>query len=350
MENKKLIRFVFLADTHLGFDFPIRPRIDRRRRGEDFFNNFYRVLKYARDNNVDFVVHGGDLFFRSKVPRLIIDKAYQALFEFVESGIKFFIVPGNHERSILPTSLFISVPNLYIFDKPKGFLIEISGIPIFIAGFPFIRNNVKDRFVSLLKEIKLENNAAQIRLLCMHQTVEGASVGPKNYTFRKGNDVVRMGDIPGDYHAVLSGHIHRRQILVKHSNDRTSVIPIIYPGSIERTSFAEKAEEKGFYQVEFYGNNQNCWKIGGLNFIKVPTRPMVDIYLDSNINKQNLGDSIRELIIYINSNAIILLRISDKIAAHVKHELSGEYMRKLLPKTMNYQFTSGTLNNIKINM
>ena len=30
---------ILLADTHLGFDYPIRPRSERRRRGEDFFNN-----------------------------------------------------------------------------------------------------------------------------------------------------------------------------------------------------------------------------------------------------------------------------------------------------------------------
>jgi hypothetical protein len=31
-----LIRVLLMADTHLGFDLPLRPRIKRRRRGPDF--------------------------------------------------------------------------------------------------------------------------------------------------------------------------------------------------------------------------------------------------------------------------------------------------------------------------
>jgi DNA repair exonuclease SbcCD nuclease subunit len=39
-----LIRILLIADTHLGFDLPFRPRIKRRRRGLDFFANFERAL------------------------------------------------------------------------------------------------------------------------------------------------------------------------------------------------------------------------------------------------------------------------------------------------------------------
>ena len=348
-QHNKSIRCLFLSDTHLGFDYPLRPRISRRRRGDDFFNNFYRVLKFARDKRVDFVVHGGDLFFRSKAPQPVIDKTYQALYEFVNSGIKVFIVPGNHERSILPASLFIAVPNLFIFDRPKRILIEVRGVPVLLDGFPFIRNNIRKHFVSVVNGLKYEYNNSKIRLLCMHQAVEGAKVGPKNYTFRDGNDVIRMHDIPCAYHAVLTGHIHKRQILVKHAHKMNSLIPIIYPGSTERTSFAEKLEEKGFYLIEFYGNNQNCWKIGKINFIKVPTRPMVDIYLDGNINKQNIEDSILRSIRDLNPNSILRIKINDKIDSHTKNKLTGEYLRKILPESMNYQFVPGTWNNDKIN-
>jgi hypothetical protein len=35
-----LIRILLIADTHLGFDLPFRPRINQRRRGPDFFRQF----------------------------------------------------------------------------------------------------------------------------------------------------------------------------------------------------------------------------------------------------------------------------------------------------------------------
>ena len=41
------LEFLFFADTHLGFDLPARPRIERRRRGPDFFANFERALAPA---------------------------------------------------------------------------------------------------------------------------------------------------------------------------------------------------------------------------------------------------------------------------------------------------------------
>ncbi len=43
-----LIRILFVSDTHLGFDLPRKPRVKRRRRGPDFFENFERALEPAR--------------------------------------------------------------------------------------------------------------------------------------------------------------------------------------------------------------------------------------------------------------------------------------------------------------
>lgn len=34
-----MLRVLLLADTHLGYDMPVRPRVARLRRGPDFFAN-----------------------------------------------------------------------------------------------------------------------------------------------------------------------------------------------------------------------------------------------------------------------------------------------------------------------
>ena len=52
-----IIRILLIADTHLGFDLPFRPRIQRRRRGLEFFANFKRALRPALNDEVDAVVH-----------------------------------------------------------------------------------------------------------------------------------------------------------------------------------------------------------------------------------------------------------------------------------------------------
>ena len=90
-----LIRILFLADTHLGFDRPFRPRIQRRRRGPEFFANFKRALQPAVKGQVDCVVHGGDLLFRSKVPPRLVTMAFEPLKQVADQGTPVYLVPGN---------------------------------------------------------------------------------------------------------------------------------------------------------------------------------------------------------------------------------------------------------------
>ena len=59
MSHDVAIRVLLLADTHLGFDQPVRPRVERRRRGPDFFANTRLALAPALRGEVDLVVHLG---------------------------------------------------------------------------------------------------------------------------------------------------------------------------------------------------------------------------------------------------------------------------------------------------
>lgn len=266
------LRVLCFADTHLGFDFPLRPRVEREHRGQGFFDNFRRILEYAERTKPDLVVHGGDLFFRSRVPPRIVDMVYEALMKFAASGIPIFIVPGNHERSRLPASLWLAAPNIHVFDIPRTFLVPVAGTTVAVSGFPFVREDVRSRFRSLLAETAWEQSSAPVKLLCMHQAVEGAQFGPANYTFRSGSDVVRMADIPQSFTAVLTGHIHRRQVL--RTSFATGRIPVVYPGSIERTSFAEEGEPKGFFEITIAAAQTARWGVRQLTFLDLPTQPM----------------------------------------------------------------------------
>lgn len=80
-ESGATARVLLVTDTHIGFDLPARPRIERRRRGHDFLVNFERALEPAMHGLVDIVVHGGDLFFRSKVGAGLVEQAMRPLIE-----------------------------------------------------------------------------------------------------------------------------------------------------------------------------------------------------------------------------------------------------------------------------
>jgi exonuclease SbcD len=331
---------IVLADTHLGFDYPVRPRVERRRRGPDFFENFQRVLDYARKTHPDLVLHGGDLFFRAKVPSLIVDMVYADLFEFAGEGIPLLIVPGNHERSILPASLFLEHPNLFIFDRPRTFSFDVNGSQVALSGFPCRRKDVRQQFSGLLAESGWHKHSAACQLLCLHQTVEGATVGPTGYTFRSGQDVIPRSRLPQQAAAVLSGHIHRQQVLKEKSINGEISPPVVYPGSIERTSFAEKDERKGFYEIIFVEAQDKGWQIEKLDFHELPARPMLDITLGNHLKPSDVGAFIREQTSEIDPDAIIRLRCEPGTTAAVKSAVTSSLLREKLPETMNYQFSS----------
>jgi DNA repair exonuclease SbcCD nuclease subunit len=326
-------RIVFFADTHLGFDFPIRPKLDIRRRGQDFFDNFRRVLEYAASTRPDLIVHGGDLFFRSRVSPAIVDIVYDELLRFAKHGIPIFIAPGNHERSRLPDSLWLSESNIYMFDVPRTFqIISSNGTKFALSGFPFVRNDIRQSFKSILRETGWQHTSDGIKLLCMHQAIEGAQVGPSNYTFLSGDDVVRMSDIPSSFVAVLSGHIHRRQVL-RRAN-RTDAPPLIYAGSTERTSFAERDEPKGFYDVTLARNRDGAWRVCATDFIELPTRPMVVLDIDGKVEHSNLDSYFRRKLETLDQNAIVRLRAAGRIDETMRARLKASFLRSVFPWSM----------------
>ncbi len=333
-----MVRVIFLADSHLGFDYPVNPRIVRRRRGDDFFANFERILRYARESKPDFVVHGGDFFFRSKVPEKIIDKAYRILQDFAESGIPFIITPGNHERSRLPRNEKIRHPNIHIFTQPGTFVFNIGETTVAFSGFPFERKSVGDRFGTILSQTGWKNRSAHLRLLLMHQAVEGARVGPGNYTFRGQHDVVRFKDIPPQFNAALCGHIHRRQILIDRSSRLKCSVPVIYPGSIERTSFAERNEDKGFFELTFTAAEKRGPFGLEKRFLRLPSRPMFDIEIDANTSRNHVKSLILSQISAISPHAVVRFSLSEGSNASLKATLNSRFLRATLPETMNFQF------------
>ena len=137
-----IIRILFLADTHLGFDLPSRPRIQRRRRGPEFFANFERTLLPALQGRVDCVVHGGDLLYRSKVPPRLVAISFESLKQVAEQGTPVYLVPGNHERSAIPYHHLAEHPGIHLFGRPRTYLVRKDDFSLALAGFPMIQLNL----------------------------------------------------------------------------------------------------------------------------------------------------------------------------------------------------------------
>ena len=335
-----VIRILFLSDTHLGFDYPFHPRIERRRRGDDFFANIERALRPALEGRVDCVVHGGDLLYRSKVPPKLVALAAEPLKAVADAGVPVYLVPGNHERSIIPHFERMHHQNIFVFDRPRTFELEANGIRLALAGFPFYRGNVRKMFDQLLSATRWRPKTTATSILCIHQSVDGATVGPRNYMFRQKHDVIDSTSIPADFAAVLAGHIHRHQVLINDLSGRPLRVPVFYPGSIERTSYAEKDESKGYLILEVVPQVADEPAVRSWHFHHLPSRPMrrVDLHIHQ-MSADDVTAWIADKIKTLPEDGIVQLRIHGKPCEDVYARIRAAALRGLAPASMNIEAT-----------
>jgi len=335
-----IIRILLISDTHLGFDLPFRPRIQRRRRGPELFANFQRALTPALRAEVDGVVHCGDLLYRSKVPPRLVDMAFEPLKQVAAGGIPVYLVPGNHERSAIPHDHLASHPHIHLFDRPRSYRLDTDRGSLVLAGFPFVRSNVRRNFPRIVDQTGWRQVKADAGVLCIHQSVDGATVGPGGYIFRFAQDVVRTTDIPAGLAAVLAGHIHRFQVLTKDLKGRQLTAPVYYPGSIERISFAEKKEPKGYVILEIATRGTAPGTVAKSSFHPLPVRPMIQLHLDAaGLNRPQIVSWIRSRLTKIPEDSVLQLKVHGQVSEDALQAFRASSLRALAPAAMNISAT-----------
>ncbi|TNF22934.1 MAG: metallophosphoesterase [Deltaproteobacteria bacterium] len=317
------LRVLLLGDSHLGFDHPRRPRVERRRRGPDFVRGLRLALAPALRGEVDLVVHGGDLFHRPNVPSEVVGLGARALLEVTDAGVPVALVPGNHERSRVLEPLLFRHPGLHVFDRPRTCTLGVAGLTVALGGFPYARR-VGERFEALVGATGLLAHAADVRLLCVHQAFEGAVVGAHDWVFRPDRDVVAGQKLPPRVAAVLSGHIHRGQLLRRDLAGRPLPCPVAYPGSTERTSFTERFETKGYALLRF-APGPDGGALTDARFVPLPTRPMHTVDVAPGTDADHLRDRLATLA----PDAVVRVRFAGP------PPLDAATLRGLAPATMN---------------
>ncbi|MCG3221322.1 MAG: metallophosphoesterase [Candidatus Heimdallarchaeota archaeon] len=226
------MKILATADSHFGYEFG-RTSQAKNQSIQKMFDVYQEVMQQAKSERVDLVLHGGDMFNRSQPKKKIISEAYNLIRNIAEEGIPFIGIPGNHDRSKLPETL------LNFIDKDIHLLSKFSAIEVedlVILGFPFIGKNPR---VILSKANSLAESYPQKSFLILcHQLFDGAMFGPHQHVFKNRSDTLVTTDLPENVRLILSGHIHRAQSL---QNRR-----VYYTGSLERTSFMEIIEPKGY--------------------------------------------------------------------------------------------------------
>jgi len=211
----------------------------------------------------------------------------------------------------------------------------MGDLTIGLSGFPNIRNNSGNRFINAVAQTDWQSCKADVRLLCLHQTFQGATIGPQNYEFKSGPDVIPLNVIPYGFSAILTGHIHRYQVLNDPVNNRNASCPVIYAGSTDRTSFAEKDDPKGFVLIDIITptdrkKNPVTWK-----FVPLQTRPMYYLNIDvEGRTKTEIINQIQTKLIGYSTDGIVKITLISSHNHPCPH-ISANQIRSITPSTMN---------------
>lgn len=303
------MKILATADSHFGYEFG-RTTQAKNQTTQRMFDVFKEVMHQAKFEGVDLVLHGGDMFNRSQPKGKIVSEAYNIIRIVAEDGIPFIGIPGNHDKSKLPESL------LNFINKDIHLLSKFSAIEVedlVILGFPFIGKNPRV-ILSRAKRLAEKYPEKSFIVLC-HQLFDGARFGPHHHIFTNRFDTLVTTDLPQNIKLILSGHIHRAQIL---QGGR-----VFYTGSLERTSFMEIVEPKGYLLIDIEDDFHK------VQFYETKSIPMEVLEIDIK-NTVILSSVIEEEDVKINSRTLIRFINRDLSDSEIKF-LWARYPAKEYP-------------------
>ena len=110
---------------------------------------------------------------------------------------------------------------------------------------------------------------------------------------------------------------------------------MFYPGSVERTSFAERDDAKGSLILELEGDVSRGGRVVGYEFRELPTRPMFSVSVDaSDVTPDELERRIRGVFSDLPDDAVVGLRNEGELPPSTKRVVRSERLRALHPPSM----------------
>ena len=223
------MKIAILNDTHFGC----------RNDSQLFLNNTFKFFSevffpYLKDNNIDTVLHLGDMMDRRKFVNF--NTLSRVRKEFVErmedSGIKFHCVIGNHDTYYKNTNELNSLrelftdryKNIHIYEHP----VELEFDSFKIALVPWMAKENKDERLEFLK-----NTTAT--WVGGHFELDGYQVF-RGIDFEGGMD----DNFLSRFEEVMSGHFH---IQSRRKN-------VHYIGTQYQLTFSDLGEKKGFWVLD----------------------------------------------------------------------------------------------------
>lgn len=266
------LQIVHTADLHLDRSLQIANIARRDRRRQDIDDNFDRIVHYVLQNKPDLFLLAGDIFDRVNPGNAAREMLVRKIREVSEAGVKVYAIGGNHDVPKLragPGTLAIDVLEAAglakVFsqsDRFRSHTLKIDGETVTVAGRSFFSEREETNPFEG-QRIDLEG---RYNVLLLHGSFQGMNVAPSDKAFIRQNPFFAE-NVPAEVDYLALGHYHNA---FDRTRDRTT---IANPGSIERLSWAELEDPKGFVWAEISAEGTN------LERIELPVRPMKPLEL-----------------------------------------------------------------------
>jgi DNA repair protein SbcD/Mre11 len=298
MTSPSSLRIAHVADLHLGAGY-VHGDEDRggvNSRLVDFQEAWVRSCEQMVEEQADLVLFAGDAF-RDAKPTPTEQAAFRAGLDILaDANIPVVMVAGNHDipRAVGRTHalrIFDEYANVSVMDRPG--VVFGGDVLVPVACFPWVQRShiaaadpefeklsldeQNARIVELSLQVlrKLGAEAQQLAgplgcVLVAHGSIAGSEIGAQGSTQFLREPVLPLPELRGlPFRYQAWGHLHKEQVLTPE---------IRYSGSIERTDFAEAAEDKGWWLVTL-GEEEHLPEYPGLHWRSSSPRPFVDIDL-----------------------------------------------------------------------
>lgn len=218
------MKLLFFTDTHIKATNPIS-------RTDDYLSTlkykFNEVKEIIKEEKIDYVLHGGDLFDRPDVPVRIVGKFANILKSF---NVPIYMISGNHdifghnpstvERSMI--GLLNTLNIVHLINKDEPIILKDSSINIQISGAPYIYD-IDSNFKNYYFPKRLDN--IDYHIFMIHSfLLDKPFINTVSHTL-----IDEIKDVDADI--ILSGHYHTGFGIKEYNNKY-----FVNPGSLLRTN------------------------------------------------------------------------------------------------------------------
>ena len=271
-----MTRVIHTGDTHLGYQQYHSPT-----RRQDFLDAFEQVVADAVADDVDAVVHAGDLFHdrRPALPDLI--GTISVLRRLRRADVPFLAVVGNHESTR-------GGQWLDLFEQ-LGLATRLGAEPVTVDGVAFYGLDHVPVSKRADLDYDFEPHSAESSALVAHGLFT-----PFAHANWETKTVLSAASV--DFDVVLLGDNHAP------GTERVDDTPVTYCGSTERVSAAER-DGRGYNLVSFADDHVDIRRRA------VDTRPFVfvEVELAEGEGEKRVREQVRQ---YDLSDAVVIVEIT----------------------------------------